>query len=276
MSVSRLAMLALLAAQAAWGHAPTRADDSGVRCIAPVGPPGTCSVTQWRSAWPGCAYEDGVSERRLSVVQDGDDLGFRIDYALGEIGPDRGGVGWRYPIGGRDAVELSYDVTFGGGFDWARGGKLPGLCGGPESVSGGRRADGRNGFSVRLMWRAEGRGEAYVYHMNQRGTYGDSFAFPADFRFPTGTPVTVRLRVSINTPARRDGTLDVWIRRPGVVGEDHVVRRSDMEWRSDPSLTIDGLLFETFHGGSDRDWAPRRPSWTTFSRITIRSLPRPE
>lgn len=268
------ALFVVALAAVAWRSTPAEGAEPAVQRILPAGPPGVCSVAQWKASWPGCPYEDGVSEGRLSVVHVPDGLGYRVEYAVGAIGPDRGGVGWRYPIVPGQDVELAYTVAFGEGFDWKKGGKLPGLCGGPESVSGGRRADGRNGFSARLMWRADGRGEAYVYHMNQREKYGDSIAFPDDFRFPTQTDVAVRLRVTLNTPGQRDGRLDVWIRRAGDVAERNVVQRSGMEWRSDPTMAIDGVLFETFHGGGDPSWAPQRPSSSTFSGITVRTSSR--
>jgi hypothetical protein len=94
---------------------------------------------------------------------------FRVDYTPGQIGPEKGGVGWRFPIGKTAVAQLTYTVRFAADFDWVKGGKLPGLSGGPANVSGGRPADGTNGFSARLMWRKDGRGEAYVYHKNQKG-----------------------------------------------------------------------------------------------------------
>ncbi len=243
--------------------------------ILPGGPAGVCSIEQWRADWPGCLYEDGVKEGHLSVVHTNSGPAYRVEYAVGEIGPERGGVGWRYPINGSNSAELCYTLKFSRDFDWVKGGKLPGLCGGPESVTGGNPANGKNGFSVRLMWRAEGRGEAYVYHMHQPTEYGESFPFPSDFRFPTAEELRIRMRVLLNTPGQHDGRLDVWIRLPHAVSETHVVARSAMEWRSDPNVFVDGLLFETFHGGGDKTWSPRRPSTTTFSDIYV-DLLRPE
>lgn len=56
---------------------------------------------------------------------------------------------------------LTYEVAFDSGFDFVKGGKLPGLRGGPEpnGCSGGNAANGSNCFSNRLMWRSQGRGE---------------------------------------------------------------------------------------------------------------------
>lgn len=68
-----------------------------------------------------------------------------------QIGPERGGVGWRYPFARSNTFELDYTVAFSPGFDWVKGGELPGLLGGPKSVTGGTPANGMHGFSVTLM-----------------------------------------------------------------------------------------------------------------------------
>lgn len=240
--------------------------------ISPGSTVGVCTVEQWKQDWPGCRYEDGVSEGHLSVVSTESGNAYRVDYIKGEIGPEKGGVGWRYPISHSDSVELSYRLTFSRDFQWVKGGKLPGLCGGPESVTGGNRADGTNGFSVRLMWRADGRGEAYVYHMNQPQKFGESLPFHSGFRFRAGHSLLVRLRVSMNSPGRRNGKLDVWLTSTRSNKTVHVLTRSDMEWRSTRNVSVDSLLFETFYGGSNKTWAPRRASFTLFSDISIHSL----
>ena len=59
------------------------------------------------------------------------------------------------------SMMISYEVAFDSGFDWVKGGKLPGLRGGPDpnNCSGGNQANGTNCFSSRLMWRTNGAGE---------------------------------------------------------------------------------------------------------------------
>ena len=56
---------------------------------------------------------------------------------------------------------VSYELAFDSGFDWVKGGKLPGLRGGLNSTgcSGGNKATGLDCFSSRLMWRKNGDGE---------------------------------------------------------------------------------------------------------------------
>lgn len=60
-----------------------------------------------------------------------------------------------------DSMLLSYEVAFDSDFDWVKGGKLPGLRGGPDpdGCSGGNASTGSNCFSSRLMWRTNGKGE---------------------------------------------------------------------------------------------------------------------
>lgn len=232
------------------------------------GAPGPYTKAQWKTDWPGCGFEGGVTDGRCEVVEHDSLKWLRVNFATGQIGPEKGGAGWRWPLGRHQKAELHYTLRFSKDFDFVKGGKLPGLCGGPENVSGGRPANGTNGFSARLMWRKDGRGEAYVYHKNQKGDYGDSFAFPADFRFPTDAALKVRIAVTMNTPGQRDGTLRVWITLAGQ-GERLMVERTDMEWRSVDSFGVDGLYFETFHGGGDSSWAPTRSCWVEFAGITV-------
>lgn len=232
------------------------------------GKQGTYSVAQWKTDWPGCEFEGGVKDGRVVVGEEGGKKWLRVNFAVGQIGPEQGGAGWRWPFGRQEQAELRYTLRFSPDFDFVKGGKLPGLCGGPENVSGGRPADGKNGFSARLMWRKDGRGEAYVYHKNQKGNYGDSFAFPEDFRFPTNEPVTVRLAVGMNTPGKKDGTLRVWITLTRGT-ETRVVEKTDMEWRTVDSFGVDGLYFETFHGGGDKSWAPTRPCFVEFTEMGV-------
>ncbi|KAF8496747.1 hypothetical protein F5888DRAFT_362930 [Russula emetica] len=60
-------------------------------------------------------------------------------------------------------VALEYKVFFLGNFDWVKGGKLPGLYGGHTTrCSSGNPA--LDFLSTRLMWRAGGVSELYLYY----------------------------------------------------------------------------------------------------------------
>ena len=254
--------------------AQIQADPAEARAVELRGPAGLYTLAQWKLDWPGCQFEGGIRDGRVSVTEEGASKRWlRVNYAPGQIGPEKGGAGWRMPTGTREFAELTYAVRFSEGFDWVKGGKLPGVCGGPDNVSGGRPATGKNGFSARLMWRRDGRAEAYVYHKNQPTNYGDQFAFPADFRLPTQTPVHVRMQVGMNTPGERDGTLRVWV----AIDKEAprlMVERTNLEWRDHRSFGVDSLYFETFHGGGDLSWAPTRPCWAEFSDLRMGTPPK--
>ncbi len=66
--------------------------------------------------------------------------------------------------------------------------------------------------------------------------------------------------------------LDVWVGIARSVNYEHVLSRSDIEWRATRDFGIDGLLFEAFHGGGDKSWAPRRSSYALFGDISMQSL----
>jgi hypothetical protein len=233
--------------------------------------PGPYTVAAWKAGWPGCEYEDGVKEGRFAIVVTDGVPWLRTTYPKGSYRPDDGGGGWRYPLpkvkADNPAAEVQYTVLFEEDFDFVKGGKLPGLCGGPKTITGGDAVSGKEGWSARVMWRKEGRGQAYVYHMNQPEKYGDEFDFPKTFRFALGVPSTIRLRVTMNTPGQRDGTLRVWVQ------DELLVEKTDMEWRAVPEIGVDSILFNTFHGGNDSEWAPSRDCHARFSGFAWRTEP---
>ena len=104
--------------------------------------------------------------------------------------------------------------------------------------------------------------------------YGQSFLFPTTFRFPMAEPVNVRLRVSMNTPGRRNGKLDVLVQTKQPKKYQHVVSRTGMEWRADARFGIDSVLCEKFHGVDVKSWAPRKSSFALLSRLSVRSVER--
>jgi len=238
------------------------------RPIPITGEPGAYTVERWKRDWPGCRYEDGIAAGRVSVVTRERENALRVSCAAGKIGPSDGGAGWRWPCGTAESLTLAYTVRFDPEFEFVKGGKLPGLSGGPDSVTGGRPANGTNGFSSRLMWRRDGRGEAYVYHMHQPGKYGESLPFPDDVRFPPGQPIQVRQQVTMNRPGQRNGHLRIWLTLPGSP-ERLVVDRDDLEWRSVDTFAADSVLFEVFHGGGDASWAPSKPCGVEISGLRL-------
>jgi hypothetical protein len=233
----------------------------------PAGPAGRYDVTTWKQEWVGSTWEDGVTEGRVDVIERGDEKRWRVTYAVGQIGPAAGGAAWNQSFAPAEEITFNYIVRFSPNFDWAKGGKLPGIGGG-SNTTGGRPADGFNGFSVRPMWRTAGKAEAYVYHAGQKGSYGDSFRLPEEFHLPSDEDITVTLRVKLNHPERADGQLELTF---ATKDSRQKVRRDDLVWRRTGELKATSLLFETFHGGNDLSWAPRRACSTEFGKLRLTS-----
>ena len=76
---------------------------------------GPYTKERWKADWPGCEFEGGIKEGRVMVTE-GQRL--RVNFALGKIGPEAGGAGWRMPFGKHETAEMSYTLRFSKGFDF--------------------------------------------------------------------------------------------------------------------------------------------------------------
>jgi hypothetical protein len=94
----------------------------------------------------------------------------RVTYPEGSFSHDTGGAQlytlWNTTDGSSfNSMMVTYEVAFDAGFDWVKGGKLPGLRGGLNSsgCSGGNESNGMDCFSSRIMWRTGGLGEGILF-----------------------------------------------------------------------------------------------------------------
>ncbi|WP_244272202.1 polysaccharide lyase [Halomonas aestuarii] len=192
-----------------------------------------------------------------------DQPGLRVHYPKGTSSPgdtEQGGAGFYSEpdvLDGAERACLTYRVRFEPGFNFVKGGKLPGLYGG-EAPSGGDEVNGENGFSMRFMWRAAGQGELYEYVVSKDKKYGASVGRGL-WSFPTGEWITIEQELVLNTPGEKDGLARVWIN--GVP----VLEQSEIVYRTTDEVTIDGLMFSTFFGGHGKDWRTPRDQYADFA-----------
>jgi hypothetical protein len=183
-----------------------------------------------------------------------------------------GGLVFRVPLPGGSAITsalLSYRVKFDSGFEWVKGGKLPGLCGG-ECSTGGRDVN-PDRFSIRYMWRGGGVGTVYSYLTNppNNGTGLDigsgTWRWQAD-----GQWHHIQEELVLNTGSNRDGVIRVWYDRALTAAPNF--ERKDLVYYDRtryPSLGIDKLIFSTFHGGEDASWSPGRTVHAHFAALHV-------
>ncbi|KAF9648354.1 hypothetical protein BDM02DRAFT_3115530 [Thelephora ganbajun] len=183
----------------------------------------------------------------------------------------RGGFSFYAP--GPEDVDLTtareatfaYTVLFPDGFEWVKGGKLPGFFGGTDfnnslSCSGGRKAT--DCFSIRLMWRRGGMGEFYTYlppftvpgyeaneaqchvppYSECNPKYGNSIGRGA-FNFASGERGTVAMRVLLNDAGVANGELELWYNEESVISLGGLIIRDSGKGR------LRGLMMQTFFGG---------------------------
>ncbi|XP_050413864.2 uncharacterized protein LOC126828243 [Patella vulgata] len=215
----------------------------------------------------------------LSCVKDPAGSGqnvIRVFYKNGTYSQDHYSKGLQFysePTQPQLALTLTYDIYFEPNFDFAMGGKLPGMFGGGLGIcSGGRHSN--TCFSARLMWRADGYGEIYTYIPDQGQGFCDRvdvICFPLKgtslgrgmFRYPRGVWTTVTEHVHLNTVGFHDGFAKIWLNGSlAYIAED-------IMWRVTDELEINGLFFSTFFGGGEPIWAARKDNYSYFKNFTF-------
>ena len=214
-------------------------------------------------------WNNGLDEGRATIVQEGGNKFMRVTYAGSEFGPSSGGVQFKVPFSsGFDELYFSYRVRFAYGFDFVKGGKLPGFMGGTGPT--GCVSD-RNGFSARNMWRARGEIVQYIYAPRKKNVCGDDYHYSKNSETQLFTPgrwQTVEHRLVMNTPGLNNGIMQAWVDGALVLDvRDFLFREADS------SFSIDMLYFSTFYGGGDQSWAPKTEQVADFDELIVADRP---
>ena len=152
---------------------------------------------------------------------------------------------------------ISYDIRFKPGFEWVIGGKMPfGMSGGP--ISSGALPTINSGWTVRTMWKENGRLVFYVYHQDQTIQFGSSYGW-GNFSFTSGKWYNITMRVVLNTfkdgVAANNGILE------GFIDGKLLFQKRDFQFRAVESIEIDNLIMSAFFGGGTAEWAATRDEW---------------
>jgi hypothetical protein len=199
------------------------------------------------------------------------------------------------PLALADEYTLNYDIYFEPGYDWARGGKLPGLSAkewdsGCSIEGDGLPTDpGPARWSVRLMWRAGGATELYVYDQDRvPGACGTRS--PTAIPFTTGRWYAISIYVKLNsTSATNDGIAALYINGQTARYETGIKFREEISSNS----RINQIFFSTFFGGNeskrlycqqhpgeapyctnpdptpDASWVPAGIAWLRFDNMAV-------
>lgn len=161
-----------------------------------------------------------------------------------------------------DSLHLRYCLRFPVGFDFVKGGKLPGLFGGIVT-SGQHIPDGTNGWSTRYMWRRGGAGEVYTY-LPSSIEHGTSLG-RGNWSIVPGRWQSLEQSVQLNTPGKANGVITVWL------DGEQVFKQTRVVFRTTASLHIDGVFFSSFFGGGDASWASPTNQYADFADFSVGS-----
>ena len=266
----------LFAAAACLGKDPLRADFE-------ADAPGPYTRAQCLTSFPGVTWDNGLTgESRVSVVVGGDTANgghaIRVTYPVNSLGPTgtngnpASGAQWRSYFGGRaDTLFARYRFYIPDGFDWVKGGKLPGLCG-SQCNTGGNVPTGTDGWSARLMWRAGASLVQYLYYAGQGGTYGTDVVWKRDgipLVVQTGKWHAVQVRICLNTPGTGGGQGASDGRVTGWYDGVQAIDTAGFRFRDLDTMHVDQFYFSTFFGGSTNDFRPTKDERIFFDDFEV-------
>lgn len=233
-------------------------------------PVGSYSSAELSQDWgPGLGWSQGID--RCAIVDGADTYSgnsLRMFIPSGTNWNNGGAVQFKVDLGDSyDELYLSYWIKFESGFDFDRGGKLPGLIGG-EGNTGGDKPNGYDGWSGRGYWHQDGKAVIYVYHPDQPSDYGEQMFWDdgvgGQRYFQPGEWHQVEHRIVMNTPGQSNGLVQCWFD-----GELSLDRRN-MRFRYVDDFAIDTFFFSTFFGGS---WTSTKDEYIYFDDFVISTEP---
>eukprot|EP01097_Dermamoeba_algensis_P008651 TRINITY_DN5850_c0_g1_i2.p1 TRINITY_DN5850_c0_g1~~TRINITY_DN5850_c0_g1_i2.p1 ORF type:complete len:237 (-),score=63.08 TRINITY_DN5850_c0_g1_i2:39-749(-) len=158
---------------------------------------------------------------------------------------------------------VSYQVYFEKGYDFNKGGKLPGLIGGKGTT--GCRPAVADGWSARFMWVREGKMILYLYSQNRENRCGNGVQ--TGVTFETNKWYNITETVTVNSPGASNGAITVQVNGRTVLNDRDLKLRGNVG--SNVAL-VDRLYFSTFYGGGSSDWSPRSDSTVCYSNFVVK------
>lgn len=247
---------------------------------------GTYTIANLNADWNNPPFDNGVEEGRVAIVDSAEAYSgksLEVTYPEQQHRSANSGAQWQLHFDQEfEEIFVEYRVKFGAGFDFVRGGKLPGLIGGTANT-GGDVPTGTDGFSARMHWRTDGSSGSpldrdranitqYLYHPDQPNTFGEDFRWDdapeGDWVFfESDRWYHIRHRLVMNSvvdgQGQHDAIVQAWIDGRLVMDLDNI------RFRDTESLKIDGFYFSTFFGGSGDQWNTSKEEVAFFDDFRV-------
>ena len=239
-------------------------------------------VPEWSNRQSGndIVKNTGDLENSTKVMQ--------LNYPANSIGPDEGGTQWWTRFPKQDEAYFSYDVLFMPGFQYALGGKLPGISGGDLATDDGFvRPSGYDGFTAGLMFHKNGELAFYSYFPDSKITrYGETIYWGGGYAPGAFSPSkmvieynnentsvcdpgvwhNITFRVVLNTVKSEgggnyDGIIEAYFDGKLVIQMSHVL------FRHTTDLGIELIRINSFFGGSGDEWRNPIDEWMRIDNV---------
>ncbi|MDI7267891.1 MAG: hypothetical protein QME96_07845, partial [Myxococcota bacterium] len=222
----------------------------------------------WESHWTSVSYTDNHDAVAEAAFQGARGLVFRVpagQHYGGALDFGFAAAGLAEP----EEIYFRYYVRFDPSWELAARdgeiGKLPGF-GGTYGVAGwgGRRSDGSNGWSARMMNWDTGTGNAvgfYTYHADM-GTWGTHMRWAPDLERERWYCIEAYARM--NTIAGGTGNRDGGLR--GWIDGAPAFERTDLRFRDVDRLRIEKIWFNIYVGGS---WTADHDMQIHFDNVVV-------
>jgi hypothetical protein len=221
-----------------------------------------CFLVGPRARWR-LYFIPGTENVRIELFEN--EQVIKLNLRRGKFGPFIG-CNWKIPFTEpTEKAVLSYKVYFPDGFDFVKGGKLPGLAGGTGNT-GGLVPDGYDGWSIRFMFKEQGSICAYLYYPGMKGQYGEKEFLKNKgelIYLKTGEWNTITLTITVNNPDKEDGIVLSQINGIDALALDSICFRKLSE------LKIDHMLFSCFMGGNDTSYSPGQDQFILFKDFQV-------
>lgn len=187
----------------------------------------------------------------------------KILYPKGSNAPSntpRGWAGFVYDLPkSYDKISLSYAIRFDDGFDFVKGGKLPGLCGG--NCSRGESMPTASGFSMRFVWKKNGYLDIMTFFPNT--VKAGNYSWEKMFKFIPGKEYLLTQELTLNDIGKENGVINI------LVDGKVVYTKNNVTIRVSPDVQINSFLFSTFFWGKDDSYSSTKDMSITFWKFKI-------
>ncbi len=213
----------------------------------------------------------GADRSYLIESSHGNHLKIRFD--SGVVGARDNGILGAFTVPSKNEYFIHFRVWFDEDFDFTRGMKLIGFCGGTCNTGGNMVQPDDDGWSARLMVR---RGDPlsqsgdvfpYVYHRDMNSQFGENFnalnSCPSTrgvFQKKKWHSVQIYVKMNDETANSRNGVMKLWI------DGKTIFYKNDIRYREGVSK-VDRVLMHVFPGGSDQSYAPNTTGHLRFNVV---------